>query len=80
MRIGTALISQKDYILQLTLKDTSINWLIKRFLVICLHNFASRDTGNIAITCFGQFLHVNNFMYLNNKGKDFIKILVDPHV
>ncbi|GJQ86440.1 hypothetical protein Trydic_g10347 [Trypoxylus dichotomus] len=68
IRIGYTLISKKDYILLTMKRDISINWLIKRFLVICLDNFATADTGNTAINCFGEFMQITNFTYLNNKG------------
>ncbi|KRT78249.1 hypothetical protein AMK59_6682 [Oryctes borbonicus] len=68
IHIGCTLISKKEYILLKMKTDVSINWLIKRFLVICLENFENSNIGNTAISCFGEFMQVNNFGYINNKG------------
>lgn len=72
VRIGYTLLAKKDFISHIIKSDGSIDWLIKRFLVICLHNFVNKDTGYIAVTCLQEFLQANNFTYLNNKGTYFI--------
>lgn len=72
-------LQQKTEILQEMDLDNSLNWLIRRLLVVCLKSLSTPELASQSFQCLDVFTSVNNsrtkletWPYLISKGNIYI--------